>query len=312
MASAATYSKYLAQVKAKDPSVLLGNLVWYSVVETVRVKHADLVAALAATGLEANQPPAPKDEDVFRRVATSHQRKNVETNDPDIRENYMIRDVKRGPDVYVKHIVVEKVNARGKKLGYEPSVQLQFTVATGKIEITSIGNTINQQAENLADLIKRDFHSDRGHVNAYGLRELLRKVVNGTGATCVKPTGGIYFIMAAQQEKVDALVKFTAGIDGVTFHPVPLVNDADQQSMLRAAFEAETKGAVEERLQQIDTMMSGPEITARRYADLLSEMHSLMSKTGGYRELLDDTLANTDLVLRSYEAKMTRLALHVK
>jgi len=311
-ASATTYSTYVKRIRAKDPSVILGSLCWYSVAEDTLVKHADLVDLLTKVGLDTHQPPAPKDEDVFRRVASSHQRKKVETDDPNIYENYMIRDVKRGPDVYVKQIVVERVNGKNVKLGYEPAVQMEFTVATGKIDITPVSKRPNPQAQNLAELIRKDFRSEKGHTNAYGIRETIRRAVNGTGATCVKPTGGVYFIMESQRQTVDALTDFANALDGVTFHPVPLINDAEQQAMLRAAFEAETKGTVEDRLQQIDEMLAGPEITARRYADLVAEMRSIQSRTGEYRDLLDDTLANTDLVLKSYEAKMKKLWLHVK
>lgn len=310
--SVTAYTSYVKRLKKKDPGVLLGDLVWYSVGEAVRVKHTDLVAALAAVGLDGFQPPAPKDEDVFQRVCTAHQRKKVETDTEGVYENYMMRNVKRGPDVFTKQIVVERVNSNGKKLGYDPSVQIEFTVSTGKITVEPIGRRANQQALNLAELIKRDYRSDKGTTNAYGIRELIRRVVNSTGATCVKPTGGVYFIMASEATTVDALSDFAAGIPGVSFHPVPLINDREQQEMLRSAFEAETKGTVEERLDQIDEMLAGPEITSRRYADLITEMHDIQKRTGSYRDLLDDTLANTDLVLGSYEAKMKKLFLHVK
>lgn len=312
-ASAVTaYSKYVQQVRKKDPTVLLGDLVWYSVAEATRIKHADLCDALIAAGLPAFQPPAPKDEDVFQRVCTAHQRKKVETDDPNVYENYLMRKVKAGPDVFTKHIVVERVNTKGKKLGYDASVQIEFTVATGKIVIETIGRRANQQALNLAELIKRDYRAERGCVNAYTVRELIRRMVNSTGATLVKPTGGIYFIMASEQATVDAILNFADTYEGVTFHSVPLINDREQQSMLRTAFEAETKGTVEERLDQIDEMLAGPEITARRYSDLIAEMHEIQGKTGKYRDLLDDTLAATDLILGSYEAKMKKLFLHVK
>lgn len=310
--STTTFQTYVKRLRAKDPSVILGDLVWYSVAEHTLIKHADLVDLLTKVGLDAHQPPAPKDEDVFRRVATSHQRKKVETDNPDVYENYMIRDVKRGPDVFTKQIVVERVNGKGKKLGYEPSVQMEFTVATGKIEITALGRRSNTQAMNLADLIRKDFRSEKGHTNAYGIRETIRRAVNGTGATCVKPTGGVYFIMEAHREAVESLVEFAEAIDGVTFHPVPLINDGEQQAMLKAAFESETKGTVEDRLVEIDRMLAGPEITSRRYADLMAEMKQIRARTGEYRDLLDDTLANTDLILGSYEAKMKKLFLHVK
>lgn len=314
-----TYTKYLDQVRKKDPKVLLGSLVWYAVAETVHIKHKTLCTTLTNVGLGDHLPPEPKDEDVFQRVATSHARKRVETDDPDVYENYMIRTVKRGPDVFIKQIVVEKVNASGKKLGYEPTVQLEFTPADGKFDITNIQRRTNQfgvqrneQAMNLAELIRKDFKALRGHVNPYSVRELLRRIVGQTGATCVKPTGGIYFIAESHRATIDALVNFAKEFEGVSFHSVPLVNDQAQAEMLREAFEAETKGTVEERLTKINELLAGPEITARRYSDMVREMESIRGRTTEYRDLLDDTLANTDLLMESYTASMKKLFMHVK
>lgn len=312
MAATTTFSNYVQRLRTQDPSVLLGSLIWYSVHENVRVPHTDLVDALTAVGLDDHQPPKPTDDDVFRRVCTGHQRKKVETDNPDVFENYLIRDVKKTDGEFVKQIVVEQVNAKGKKLGYNPAVQLAFTVGSTKIEITPISKRPSPQAANLAELIRRDFRAERGSLNAYGIREMFRKIVLGTGATVVRPTGGVYFVMESQRPTVEAMVALSQRIPGTTFHPVPLINDKEQQTMLRQAFESETVATVEKRLGEIDAMLSGPEITSRRYADLVAEMKQVKARTGEYREILDDKLANSDLILRSWDAKMKKLFLHVK
>ncbi len=310
--STVQYTKYVERLRSGNTDVLLGSLAWYSVIEATRITHADLVAALTLVGLEAHQPPAPKDDDVFRRVCTSHQRKKVETDNPDIFENYLIRDVKKTEGEFVKQIVVEQVNAKGKKLGYNPAVQLAFTVGSTKIEVTPISKRPFPQAANLAELIKRDFRAERGTLNAYGIREMFRRIVLGTGATVVRPTGGVYFVMEAQRPTVDAMVALSAQIPGTTFHPVPLINDKEQQAMLKAAFEEETVSTVEKRLSEIDAMLAGPEITSRRYADLIAEMKVVSARTEEYREILDDKLSGSDLILRSLNSKLKKLFLHVK
>jgi hypothetical protein len=214
----------------------------------------------------------------------------------------------------VKHIVVEKVDQRGEKLSHKPAVALEYDSGAGvasQITVSPLSSPPNKQAMNLADLIKKDFRRERKTFNAYTIREMIRKIVGDTNATIVRPTGGVYFVMAKHQTTLDSLVKLAGMIGGVTFHPVPLINDADQQAMLRQAVEAETRETIERALDEIDELMSGPEISSKRYADMVQSMNTVKGKSVEYAELLDDTLANVNLLVKSYDAKMRKLFLHV-
>lgn len=307
-----TYSKYVERLRQKDPSVLLGSLCWYTVPEAIRVPHTEVTAALAAVGLDAHVPMAPADDDVFRQVCSSHQRKKVATDDAEIFENYLIRDVVRQGGRVVKQIVVEKVDRRGEKLAHKASVNLEFVVATSQLNVRSLITPPNKQAMRVADLIKRDFKTYRGTCNAYGIRETFRRVIAGTGAVIVRPSGGVYFVPETRHVTVEALAGFAADLPGVTFHPVPLINDADQSAMLREAIENETRETIQKTLDEIDALMSGPEISASKYQAMIDSMNSTISRTSEYSELLDDTLADCEILTKSYAAKMRTLFAHVK
>lgn len=307
-----TYSKYLDRLKAKDPTVLLGSLCWYTVAEQTRIDHPALVTLLKSVGLGDFTPPEPSDEDVFRRVCTSHQRKKVETDDPDVFENYLLRDVVRAEGRVVKQIVVEQVDKRGEKLSHEAAVVLEFESASSKLTVQSLLRTPNRQAMNVAELIRRDFKAERGAVNAYTLRQnVIREVIMSTHATAVRPTGGVYFVMQKHATTIEALSKFAAKLEGVTFHPVPLINDADQAAMLREAIENETREQIIAALDEIDKMMDGPEITSNKYAKMVEQMNAVKSRTVEYADLLDDALAGCNVLVKSYDAKMRKLFNHV-
>lgn len=303
------YTKYLERLRAKDPSVLLGSLVWYNVSEAVRVPHKDLTLALQATGLEEFTPPVPRDEDVFLRVCTSHERKRIETDDPDVYENYLMRAVSKGGGTAEKQVVVEQVNAKGKRLSYEPTVSIAFD--GHEVKITSLTSPPNPQAMNLADLIKRDFKRERKCVAAYTLRSMFREAIGSLGATKTVPSGGVYFVMEKHRYTLDALARLSKMIDGTQFHTVPLINDENQQAMLRDAIEGETRTTIEKALDEIDRLLSGPEITAARYQTLVEQMNVVKGRTAEYSELLDDALAGCDLLVGSYDAKMRKLFMHV-
>jgi hypothetical protein len=304
-----SYTKYLERLRAKDPSVLLGSLVWYNVAESVRVPHKDLTMALQATGLEEFVPPVPRDEDVFLRVCTSHERKRIETDDPEVFENYLMRALAKSKGTAAKQIVVEQVNAVGRKLSYEPTVHLEFNGTT--IVVSSLTSPPNPQAMNLADLITRDFKRERKCVAAYTLRSLFRDAIGSLGATRTVPSGGVYFVMEKHRYTLDALARLSKTIEGTTFHTVPLINDENQQAMLRDAIEGETRSTIEKALDEIDRLLKGPEITAARYQSLVEQMNIVKGRTSEYAELLDDALAGCDLLVGSYDAKMRKLFMHV-
>lgn len=306
-----TFKQYVERIKAGDPGVVLGSLVWYSVSESVRITHANLSTRLKKLGLEDFTPNEPRDDDVFRRVCTAAARKRVPTSDPEVFENYLVRDVSRADGQVVKHIVVERVDGGNQRLSYEPAVSLCFTSDTSMIE-TEILASGYPQAENLADLIRDDFDTERGSVNAYAIRELCRKAILATNATIVRPGGGVYFVMQARVDRVEALEEMAEKMDGVEVHSLPLIDDGKQRAMLRRAIEAETVDEIDSTLAEIEKLMKGPEITFERYGQMVARMNDVKSKTGEYAELLDEALGNTDFRLTQYQRAMKKLLDHVK
>ncbi len=274
---------------------ILGNLIWYSVPETVTVKHSDLTKILTTVGLDAYVRPVPKDKDVFLRVASSHARKNVATDDPMVYENYLVRNVLDDGVRAVKQIVVEQVNASGVKLNLFPAVQIEYD--NGKVTSTFLdddaGNPIDhQQAMNVAELIEQDYAAKRGTVNAYSVRELIRRIILANDATTVRPSGGVYFLMHSKQFYIDALVALADAIPYVDVHPVPLVDNSRQREMLQRAVEAETIEALDKIINEIDDIDS---LTPRKYQAMCQEFAELATRTKSYTELLDTALASADL-----------------
>lgn len=283
---------------------LLGSLVWYSVPDAVRVDHTILTGLLEDVGLATYTPPEVKDKNVFLRVASSHARKRVPTDDPAVYENYLVRNVLDRGEKAVKQIVVEQVNASGVKLNLTPAVQVEYDA--GNITLTHLSSPLghHDQAMAVAELIEQDYDAQRNTVNAYGVRELIRRVILQSGATTVRPSGGVYFLTAAKADAIEALVKLADGIALVDVHPVPLIDDTRQREMLRKAVEAETIDKIDKTLGEIDKIES---LTPQRYASLAAEMNELKAKTTEYVDLLDESLDAAQFRIRVYEAKMRQL-----
>jgi hypothetical protein len=295
-----------------DRDLFLGELVWFSVGEAASIRHDVLLAELTTLKLESFCPRIPRDDDVFRRTCSQHQRKRVPTALDGVFENYLIRDVKRGAGQVVKHIVVEQVDGANKRLDYTPAISLTFDSKTGKIEVDVLSATPDAQVMNVAQLILQDFEREKGMVNSYGVRDLFRSILSMTGATSVRPGGGVYFVMQAKVEFVDALETLATKVSYVEVTSVPLVDDRKQREMVRKAVEAETTGEIDKMLAEIDEVMSGPEITSDRFMAMSTRMRDMRSRTQEYAELLDEELGNTDFRLKVLETKMRQLYDHTK
>lgn len=287
---------------------LLGNLIWYSVPETVTVAHSDLTKILTAVGLDAYLRPVPKDKDVFMRVASAQARKRVATDDPSIYENYMVRNVLDDGARAVKQIVVERVNASGEKLDLFPAVQIEYDTGVIKSKFLideDTGELVDHdQAMAVAELIEMDYNAKRGTVNAYSVRELIRRIILANDATTVRPSGGVYFLMQSKQSVIDALVAFADAIPFVDIHPVPLVDNLRQREMLQRAVEAETIERIDAIIDEIDGIDS---LTPRKYAAMAQEMNDIKAKTLSYTTLLDEALDAAQFRLTIYQAKMRNL-----
>lgn len=311
MNTRATFAEYKTRLEAPDGSLmLLGNLAFYSVTSTLRISRDDFKDKLATCGIEDYTPKAPRDDDVFRRVCTDAQRKRVPTDDPEIYENWLIRDVKRANHIVWKQIVVEQVNAANKRLGYEPMMQLKFI--NGAIEAEALANWIPPEIQTLANEILYEYQGMRGTLNDYAVRETMRKVLLDADATVVREGGGVYFVTAAKSEAVANLEDLALMIDGVQLSVIPLIDDAKQRNMIKEAFENETINAIDSTLDDIDKMMKGPEITQKAYAKMVKEAGDVRRKTKDYAELLDENLGNAQLRLQAYEHGLKRLLDHVK
>lgn len=303
-----TGSEALANYKEQaGTQPLLGYLIWYSVPETVTVKHSELTSVLTAVGLDAYLRPVPKDKDVFMRVASAQARKRVATDDPSIYENYMVRNVLDDGARAVKQIVVERVNASGEKLDLFPAVQVEYDTGTIKLKFLEdeAGNPIDHdQAMAVGELIEHDYNAKRGTVNAYSVRELIRRIILANDATTVRPSGGVYFLMQSKQQVIDALVAFADAIPFVDIHPVPLVDNSRQREMLQRAVEAETIEEIDKIINEIDKIDS---LTPRKYAAMAQQMNDIRAKTTSYTTLLDEALDAAQFRINIYQAKMREL-----
>lgn len=306
------FRKHLERMLQTDERLLLGYLTYYSVSE-VRVAHGDVVRALVSAGIDTNLPLPPKDADIFRRVCTKSERKRVPTAEEGIFENYLVRDLNSDVDKVYRRVVMERVDSKGRKLGYEQLYDITFDKKTAKITERKLGPQ-NLVAEEIVTAVKQGFIAERGTLNSYAVREWIRHFILSLNATQVRPGGGLYFVAEDKHDKIVALEKFCNSISGVDFHYLPLIDDTKQREMLQRAFESEAADEIDRMLGEIgDIKAAGKKITQSRYEDFLRRYHALTDRATEYGNLLEEKLGTTHSRLEIFMRSMVELTeRHVK
>lgn len=322
-----TLDEHVQRVEKLDDDLLLGRLCWYTVHEMrgnnsrqMNVSHASVVAGLNAVGLGGRVPPVVRDHDVFKRVCTDSQMKKVPTAQEGIFENYLLREISSpSENIITRRIVVETVDKSGKKLDYKQLRDIEFDRGTSVIRHRARPDEyvhINMRTLNdITQKVKDDFLAQKGMLTSWSIREFIRSLLNGFGATCVRAGGAVYFLQEARSTNLDALEKFVNGLpDGLAeFHSLPLIDDQKQREMVRKAFEAETSGAIDEVMGEIAEINGkDSKISSDRYARLVTQYQTLDSKTKEYRDLLEVNLGETHSRLSLFQEQILNLRTKVR
>lgn len=295
----------------------VGELCWYSM-HDVAVPY-DLFAKTLGGFPDLDIPDRPADHDVFRRACSKQKANRVPSSKPDEFFNYMMREF--ADDAYIiKRIIRETVNTKGKRLSYEPMIDVSFRrpVNGGEagVRIKNIPDvTPDEMSLQLATDAMGEYRAKRGTLNAQGVREWMRRYLIEEGALCVRPSGGLYFIdrnragcLAILEVLTDA-VNEDLGAGTIDYHSLPLIDTSRQKAMVKRAFEAETTGAIDSKMAEITALLKkGEKITEYRFSGVLGEYQRLSGRTKDYKAVLDTTLTDTESRLELFQAQVMELA----
>lgn len=310
---------YTAGVAATHTPIL-GNVLWYHVTG-VLIPHADMVSAFEGSPLEGELPPKPRDGDCFKRLCSKAERRKVETDDPNILKNVLIRQVSTPvEDLIIRRIVVEEVTPSNRRIDFRQVLDVQFDRRTSYISVRPVtdsqGLTINDPiAIDVARQIQNQFAVEKGCLNSYAIREWIRHRIAALGATIVRPGGGVYFTAADHEDTVKKLEAFVESLPGgSSFHYLPLIDTDKQREMLKAAFESESVGEIDALIAEIGDILGDPDkkITQDAFVKLAERHQFLMNKVDDYSGLLKTNLDEVDVRLAMFKKGMDRLAPRIK
>lgn len=298
----------------RDTSIpILGELCWYAVQAHCKITHDDFLQRLTEVGLEAHAPAKPRDDDTFLRVTSDIERKREPVpGREDVFENFLVRKVVHSKGHIIKQIVVEIVDGTNKRLDYKPVVELEFITTGGEFVITPIGWPTSTRAMDLARTARDEYLAWRGCLPPNSVRTTINNVIVDAGATLVKPTGGIYFILGHRLDRLRSLERALNGLAGAFVHGVPLIDEQDQREMLRQAFIDESISEMMKLTEEMNELAAGDKITGKRFTALNERLEAIKAKAAEYSGILEVSTETTNLRMQALEAARRRLFLHVR
>jgi hypothetical protein len=263
---------YTSAIENLPEEAFLGSLLYFSISQAdVNLANAkrDLAAAgLSTDTLRKNLRPV----DAFRKASKRFEKKFKPVNG--IRSELMVRPVGEDGDQAYRHLVLERaVIQAGKKrrVFYEKVGEITFSRGVKVAgEYKDHGVTCRRTTANLGDALTNEedqwlteqlatFQDHYDHLlhymDSHAVRTFVREYIYALSGTCVKESGGLYFIKQDKTDEIERLAEWVRSI-GSEFHTLPLLNLTEQKAMILEAFEEETIQEVERLMGEVGKILS--------------------------------------------------------
>lgn len=323
--STSTINGYTDVVTNLPDEAFLGSLLWFSI-SRADVNLDDARTALAAAGLSTttlrkNLRPV----DAFKKASKEVAHKfNVKD---DVRSEFLVRPVGEDGEQSHRHIILERAEMKaGKKrrLVYEKVGEIVFNRGTKKKglyenysvetrQATHITLTPDEQAwlDGTLDQAKFEgrFEHLLTHMDSHAVRTFVREYVYELSGTCVKETGGLYFVAQEHAEEIKKLWAWVESI-GSEFHVLPILDLKEQRQMLIDAFENETVQEVERLIGEVTKILSDPARTVEaKTFDAYGEKAAILTKKiDEYNKMLGARADRAAIEVQGYVQQVMTLA----
>lgn len=302
--------------------VLLGQLLWFSVSDAVRLTPERLREAMRVAGLDAERlaPGAPTAASALSRaaelaevrLARLERGRSGEEIEEELYANVLFRTAARG----IKQAVTEILDAAENRLSYEPLAALAVEDGAVRVEPLSERRALRVEEDALLRL-RRAFAFEKGRHDGEAVRRVIERVRKEAVAVPLRNSGGMYFL-PNDNPAVKRLLRFVEEVrvraqnaPGRTARAsnamsVPLVDrDASRRAVaesLEEYVEKEAKALVAEMSQ---LLKSGRKVKKGRAEALVGRVRRLKEGVADYEELLQTqaTAARANLDVAAKEAR---------
>lgn len=297
-------SSYTDAIANLPEDAFLGSLLYFSISQAdVNLANArrDLKAVgLDITGLRKNLRPV----DAFRKATKEFEKRFPVHNN--VRSELMVRSVGDDGEQSYRHLILERAEfktGRKRRVFYEKVGELTFTRGVKKngeyqdhgVEArrttdhltTSLTEEEDQWlTERLITFKDRYDHLLR-YMDSHAVRTFVREAIYNLSGTCVKESGGLYFVKQKHATEIAKLQTWVKGV-GSEFHSLPLLNLADQRAMIMEAFEDEAIKEVERLMGEVSKILLDPgrQIEEKTFDSYALRAAELTAKVKEYNQML--------------------------
>jgi hypothetical protein len=329
MTTLQAYENKVAQSIPGD--AILGSLIWFSI-SNADVSLDEAREALTTLGLSTGTLRRRlRAIDAFKKASNSLARSNLFHSDG-IESNFLVRQVGQDADASHRHVILERVSTqtgKRRKLSYDKVAELVYTRGAYDTDgVTTVGDSLEVNATmpaglelskeeqawldaNLPVVHERVEHW-KTHLDSHAVRSFVREYIYLLAGTCVRESGGVYFISQKHAETISKLTQWVRSI-GSDLHSLPLLDLVDQREMLLRAFEEETMSEVDRLSGEMSKILgSDKSITQATFDSYIAQAVNLMAKSDEYAGMLNARLDDTNIRLEMFKRQTLTLSGRVK
>ncbi len=325
--------------------VLLGELVWYSVSDAVRLTPETLAGAIAAANLDAKRltPHLPSPSSALSRAAEAaeakHRRLPAARAAGDVEgveaaalyANVLFRTASRG----VKQLITEVLDADNARLSYRSVARVSPRYRNGKPDGTilverraddgdvSDDDLLDVEVDAIANL-KSYYDFERRRHDGEAVRRVLGRVLLEANAVPLRNSGGMYFVPRGHSAYAKKILLFVEEVRSRAENAptrtarasmamkVPLVDREEYREVLAESLEFFVKKEAESLIKEMSSLLKAEQsVSERRGRGFVERVRKLKENVAEYEELLQmhatEARANLDVAAREARALLQRV-----
>lgn len=290
---------------------ILGYIAWYTITKP-RLTHNDIAKVVTDNGLDKSVIPSPpRAGDAFKRACRYSERKGIPIPYSPNTANFLIRSVTQTTEDIERHVVLEEVDPQGRRLSHTTVAELRFDRKTEvlHVKVRPPGTDLQPLVEEVLDRFAAALKDATKYVDAQVIRLMIRKQLEHMNAVLARSKGSVYFIPKKYRKQMDGLVILTemCGV-GSVFHAIPLVDDQNQQALVKGAFEEGIHEQAGQLVAELATARSsGKKLSAKVWNSYKNRLGSLVEKANEYSGIVDFQLTQSEVELDAVKAQLEDL-----
>jgi hypothetical protein len=313
--------KDLMAVEETGQLKAVGFLVWFSVPDEP-VALRTLKKQLVLAGLPVDL--APKDTkavNTFKRAMREQDGRHRENGH--LREN-VVKPVIETADDCVYQLSTTVRNLEDQIIEYPKAMRVIFTKRDDEIHFNILGEVKRSELNPIVGEIEDYYEKNQSKITGAKVRTIVRNYLKNTpdeerdiqglgGENLRGKAGGIYFVPAKHKDELEAMAEMLEALYSggrAYLHMIPMADTASTREIIRRHHQANSIEELKEAIKEVSDL-TGPhrERSARSdvIANKFAQYHAIMRRTSEYAQILDEDMAESEMLAEQLKKKLDRL-----